>query len=126
MRISDWSSDVCSSDLAPKARRASPPGKENTAPSASSSVAPTSWFESPLFSNAGPTGDGPKQFLRSMSIRLCVCASVQAQFSPTSQPSARVPPPLSAVALDVLWLDRKCVVGGKGDPMRVDLGGGGI
>src|SRR3546814_20558584 len=102
MRISDWSSDVCSSDLSPKQAKPCwcPPPQ---APSA------LQWGRSPRYMAAAPLElrEGPKK--RSAAFRN----------SAMMQPSI-----IKARMSPIVLQDRKSVVYGKSVAVRVDPGGG--
>src|SRR3546814_17602430 len=105
MRISDWSSDVCSSDLSPKQAKPCwcPPPQ---APSA------LQWGRSPRYMAAAPLElrEGPQK--RSAAFRN----------SAMMQPSI-IKARMSPIVLQSSARDRKRVVEGKGESVRVDCGG---
>src|SRR3546814_11004532 len=103
MRISDWSSDVCSSDLSVTAFRS----KSGVASvKLKSSPWPNQLPFQPLFHPS--TSTPPKPFFAAKSIYCLVRAVV----APWLGPSAQLQGP-----------DRKRVVRGKSVSVRVDLGG---
>src|SRR3546814_11699093 len=97
MRISDWSSDVCSSDLSARLR---------------ASRSATSYLRPIAAMNAGSIGDGSLRTVGGGPIRSDPCASGPFRAARES---------LSGASPSVR--DRKSVVSGKSVSVRVDLGG---
>src|SRR3546814_17527554 len=112
MRISDWSSDVCSSDLDQVPAAAWPYGRE---------------------SFAGPLQSGFRPVHQESRNRRAV-APGESNSAPTDLPDSRDAPVQPATGLQrsrrahrkFPGSDRKSVVSGKSVSVRVDLGGRGI
>src|SRR3546814_3743107 len=113
MRISDWSSDVCSFDLAMQAatlaRREDRPSASSSPRQTASSSAPKTTKSlalqfTPLSSNRIATSGS------SHSAYALLQSAIRQCFTPRAPPSPR---------------DRKRVVSGKSVSVRVDSGGGG-
>src|SRR3546814_13277367 len=128
MRISDWSSDVCSSDLPSDAQRKCDPIRPSL-------LANLFWR-----ANQSAPSPGPSMFTRPLSIAalsqtapydtfLFRSAARPVLMADTAFVRARIDETLkdeAAAVLDELGLtgsDRKSVVKGKGVSVRVDLGG---
>src|SRR3546814_20534896 len=102
MRISDWSSDVCSSDLAEEMARAQAGRSDDPA------VAAALAFALKVVEDRGQVGDADVQRLRDAGYG-----------------DEQVMEILAHVALNIFtnYTDRKSVVRGKRVSVRVDLGG---
>src|SRR3546814_18599297 len=121
MRISDWSSDVCSSDLSP--RRPSISSATNDGPAACyvSSCAVNAPPPETSYRSTISTGGGSIR-----SSRTCPPCSLPLRWSkPTTASAAGSPKTRSASSKKTSGCstDRKNVVEGKRVSVRVDLGG---
>src|SRR3546814_20088761 len=124
MRISDWSSDVCSSDLAPSSCC-----PLNLTPSGSYIHGPESNTLSGASGTTAATAVVPQLMQESVPPVTCPSVVQKSSFAPPaesispSSSTAPVPSQARHVVVGASSTDRKSVVSGKSVSVRVDLGG---